>query len=147
MAEHAVPGAADGIRTENTRAFRDIAMSMANFERSTTAELVAAYRDAAEKHGAATESADHKNANKTADVFAGVYSELRRRGIESQRLLVALLTSPSPGVRLWAASHALEFAPLEGEPVLVELSAGRNLIGLSAEMTLREWRNNRLRFP
>lgn len=110
-------------------------------------ELVNAYRDAAKHHGAATESGDHRTANKSADLVAAIYSELRRRGPEAQHQLVPLLADPELGVRLWAASHALEFAPAEGEAILTALSSEGRLVGLSAEMTLKEWREGRLRFP
>jgi hypothetical protein len=43
----------------------------------------------------------------------------------------------------------MEFAPTEGEPVLTELAESEEsgFIGFDAEMTLREWRKGRLRFP
>jgi hypothetical protein len=110
-------------------------------------ELVATYRDAASAHGDATEQADYKAANEMAETVAIVYSQLRRRGRQAQEQLLSLLGDPEPGVRLWAASHALEFAPAEGEAALEQLRAIGKLVGLSAETTLREWREGRLRFP
>lgn len=108
-------------------------------------ELLSAYRDAATRHGKATETGDHKAANKMANVVATVYSELRRRGAREH--LLPLLTDEAGGVRLWAASHALEFAPQQGAQVLTSLASAGRLLGMSAEMTLREWRAGRLQFP
>ena len=79
-------------------------------------------------------------------MIASVYRELRRRGAQSS--LLVLLDSSEPGMRCWAAAHAMDFAPAEGEPVLTALSESdkSGLIGFDAKMTLREWRRGRLRF-
>ena len=52
--------------------------------------------------------------------IAAVYRELRRRGPDDQGALLELLQHDDAGVRLWAAAHALEFAPERGEPVAIE---------------------------
>jgi Domain of unknown function (DUF2019) len=120
---------------------------MADLDGLSTEELVGVYQDAASRHGAATLGADASTGNADADIVASVYRELRKRGQESA--LLVLLESPDLGVRSWAAAHAMDFAPSEGEPVLAALaqSTESGLIGFSAEMTLREWRNGRLEFP
>jgi hypothetical protein len=110
-----------------------------------TAELVKAYRQAAKEHSEATEKGEHVHANEAAELIALIYSEVRRRGVQSK--LLPLLFDASLGVQLWSASHALEFSSNDGEAVLRRLSAAGGLVGLDAEMTLKEWRANRLRFP
>jgi hypothetical protein len=110
----------------------------------STGDLIARYADAAKRHGAATVSGS-RPANEEADLIAAVYRELRRRN--SEDALLRLLESGDDGVRCWAAAHALEFAPEHGEPVLVRLADSPGLLGFTAEMTLREWRRGRLRFP
>jgi Domain of unknown function (DUF2019) len=109
--------------------------------------LVEMYRDAAEQHGEATEDGDHKTANISADLISEVYAELRQRGANAQRAVLPLLTDPVSGVRFWSASHALEFAPEEGEAVLEKFASSDTFLGSSAEMTLNEWRGGRLHFP
>lgn len=109
--------------------------------------LIVAYLSAARLHGAATEAGDYKAANKSAELIATLYSEIRQRGLETQRMLLPLTEDPLPSVRLWSASHALEFCPERGEPVLAQLAASASLLGLSANVTLTEWRAGRLRFP
>jgi hypothetical protein len=109
--------------------------------------LVEAYRDAAKLHGEATEAGDHKSANKSADLVSEVYAELRKRGTNAQRALLPLLRDPISGVRLWSASHALEFSPEDAEATLKELACSASFLGLSAETTLKEWRAGRLHFP
>ena len=50
-------------------------------------------------------------------------------------------------VRLWAASHVLEFAPKLAEAELERLAMGpRGPLRLNAEMTLQEWRAGHLQF-
>lgn len=61
--------------------------------------------------------------------------------------MLPLLASDDRGVRAWAGAHALEFAPGEAEPVLLQLGETQDLIGFGADITLREWRAGRLRFP
>lgn len=110
--------------------------------------LIRLYAEAAAMHGKASAEGDYENANHQYDIIATVYRELRARGRDNQLTLLGLLQDNNPSVRLWAASHALEFAPEEGEPVLVELyNSERGLHRLNAEMTLEEWRKGALVFP
>jgi|SRR5919109_3997723 hypothetical protein len=111
------------------------------------ATLVRRYAAAATGHGKATETGDHRAANRHHDAIAGVYRDLRARGHEAQTALLALLNDSDAYVRSWAAAHALEFAPERGEPVLAALVQRGGFVGLDAEMTLAEWRQGTLRFP
>ena len=91
---------------------------------------------------------DTKAQNAAADCVAGIYRELRSRGLESQQALLPLLDHPSIKVRGWAGAHALEFAPDIGEEALNKIAAGDvSLHEFEAKITLREWRAGRLRFP
>lgn len=111
-------------------------------------ELVVMYTEAARVHATATESGDYKKANRAADLLAAIYAELRRRGQKSQMALLPLLSHDDPGVRGWAASHALEFSASDGQRVLEDLIAtNKGFLGLDAKTTLEEWRKGRLRFP
>jgi hypothetical protein len=110
--------------------------------------LVARYAQAAAAHGRATEAGDAKSANEAYEAVAGLYGELRRRGQAAQRALLPLLTNADLGVRAWVGAHALEFAATEAEPVLTAMSEiPKSLVSFSAKMTLREWREGKLRFP
>jgi hypothetical protein len=122
-------------------------MKIEKVSNADTVHLVEAYRNAAKLHGEATDTGDHRAANKSAELIAAIYAELRRRGTAAQRELLPLLTDPVAGVQLWSASHALEFSPDDGESVLKQLSSRGPFLGLTAEMTLKEWRAGRLRFP
>jgi hypothetical protein len=110
-------------------------------------QLVSTYREAAKRHGQATERGDHQAANKSAELVAEIYAELRRRGGSAQAGLLPLLEDSEPGVRLWSASHALEFAAVAGEATLEQLSTAGGFLGFTAKTTLKEWRSGRLRFP
>lgn len=109
-------------------------------------ELISAYLEAAQLEGRAIESGDHRAENKASELLAAIYSELKLRGREAQCALLPLLHHEDPGVRLWAASHALDFSPSEARPVLEALIPIGKFIGLCAETTLDEWRRGRLQF-
>jgi hypothetical protein len=110
-------------------------------------ELVATYAEAAAAHGRASAEGDHRTANAEQERLAAAYRELRSRGPEAQRALLALLDHPAPEVRSWAGAHALEFAPEQGEQTLAKLAAEGGLPGFNAETTLETWRQGTLRFP
>ncbi len=113
---------------------------------STVTGLIDGYRAYAKRHGQATENGEHKEANKAAEQIAAAYRELRKHGEDAQREILRLIADPDPGIRLWSASHALEFSQPEAQAALTELAKSKSLLGLSAEMTLKEWRAGRLRF-
>lgn len=109
-------------------------------------ERVNAYAEAAVGHGRATVVGDSKSANEAHDRLAAIYRELRQEG-QRERLL-SLLHHAEVAVRIWAAAHALEFAPDEGEHVLKEIAAtDQGILGLDAQQTLSVWRDGELSFP
>jgi hypothetical protein len=114
---------------------------------ATLDELVAAYVEAAADYGRLSDADDFRNSNLRADQIASIYRELRERGPQAQAALTSLLRHSDNHVRSWAGAHALEFAPQEGERVLIELAKSSTTTGLNASMTLREWRRGTLRFP
>ena len=86
------------------------------------------------------------SANKAHDVVAAIYRELREQGTE--RALLPLLRHPDPAVVVWAGSHALEFAPRNGERALEDLARqDHGIVGFAALQTLAVWREGRLSFP
>lgn len=109
-------------------------MNFAEVSASDTDELVTAYRAAAKAHG--DEEADVLASHQSAHLLAAIYAELRQRGIEHQSQLLPLLSDINASVRLWSASHALEFDSPRGEAVLERLASAKGAIGLTAEITL-----------
>src|SRR4029453_18782168 len=93
-------------------------MRLDQLAKADVGHLIEAYRDAASEHGMASARGEHKVANKAASLVGAIYSELRRRGPDAQRALLPLLGDPAPGVRLWSASHTLEFSRAEAEACL-----------------------------
>jgi hypothetical protein len=122
-------------------------VAVEDLQRLSPDQLVVTYRDAAKRHGEATLSDDPSSGNADARLIGAVYAELRRRDLRSA--LLPLLENGDIGVRKWAAAHALDFAPDQGEPVLSEIARDdpAGILGFGAEMTLEEWRGGRLRFP
>jgi hypothetical protein len=122
-----------------------------NKKRITSADietLVGWYARAAEAYGATN---DPRAGNRQHDIIAAIYHELRGRGGDAQRALLKLRSHPSGSVRGWVGAHALEFSPDDGVEILEEVAKGPTeppaFAGFDAEMTLREWRLGRLRFP
>ena len=112
---------------------------------ASVGELLDAYRLAAKSHRAASFAGDYRAGNRLADFIARTYRELRRRGHETQRALLDLLDDP--GVRGWAAAHALEIEPERGVPILEALAQSEPWPESSeAETTLKVWRKGELRF-
>ena len=112
-----------------------------------TSELIARYRKAALIHGTASFDGRPRHTNRHYEVVNAVYRELCSRGPEAQRTLLLLLNDPEPAIRVWAASHALEFAPDKGARVLERIvSDGVRHHKLTAEMVLDEWRKGKLSF-
>jgi HEAT repeat protein len=119
---------------------------MAPIDDEDVALLVKRYTESSAAHARATEVGDHVAANLAHDALAEAYRELRRR--RAQWVLLPLLEHPDLSVRVWAAAHALEFCPEQGEPVLKRAAEiPRGLVSFSAQMTLRQWHDGKLRFP
>jgi hypothetical protein len=111
-------------------------------------ELVEIYRDAASAQGRAMFSGDPKTANNHVKAIVAVCQILRSRGVESQRHLLPLLRHEDNNVRIWAASHALEFAPEIAEGVLEEIErTAKGFIVVGAHYVLKQWREGTYKFP
>jgi hypothetical protein len=122
-------------------------MKGSEIKRTEVNDLLKAYANAAAAHGRASTIGDYQTANAQHDVIAAIYRELRARDESARRTLLSLLDHKDSAVRGWAASHALEFAPEEGQRVLLELSHDAGIWRLTAETILKQWRNGTLSFP
>jgi len=120
-------------------------MSLRNIQGASIDELVQEYEQAAVAYGQALAAANHRAANRAHDRIASAYRELRSRAAASH--LLPLLKSEDENVRSCAAAHALEFAPDQGEPVLLEFVARPGRIRTRAEYALKAWREGTLKFP
>jgi hypothetical protein len=123
-------------------------MRKTEIKKLSTEELIEKVRTLSAGRWAAIYAGKPKEGNRMYDLLGAIEKELRARGIEAQRQLLKLLDDPDPGTRCWAAASALEFAPAEGERVLVEISDNVDgLVGFSAEMTLKQWRAGTFKVP
>jgi hypothetical protein len=105
-------------------------------------QLIEATRSNSSERWRAISEGRPKDGNRMFDLLVAMRRELRTRGLEAQRQLLALLNDPDPGTRCWVAASVLEFAPGEGERVLTELAKlPDSLVGFSAEMILEQWRS------
>ncbi|NMO14603.1 DUF2019 domain-containing protein [Pyxidicoccus fallax] len=112
----------------------------------TAGELIERFREVSARHGRLLNARNTRAANKEYDLAAALRAELRARGAEVQEPILRLLTDPEQGTRYWAATAALGFAPDEAARTLSALSAPPlSLMGLSASMTLEEWKSGTLK--
>lgn len=119
-------------------------MKAEDWKALTTEALAEKYREASASHGRLLDAHKTRAANREYDRAKAIETELRTRGAEAHERILNLLDAPEPGTRFWAASAALRFAPAEGAHVLAELATSPlSLVGLSAAMTLEEWRSGR----
>ena len=116
-------------------------------EKASIDELRAMYEEAAARHGQASTEGNHRVANAQYKRIVAAWKALRAKGEEGRTRLVQLMGSSNPHVRVWAASHVLEFDPRSAEAELEQLAKGPpSVVRLDAEMTLREWRAGNLKF-
>jgi hypothetical protein len=118
-----------------------------HLEKASVAELSALYEEAATMQWQALQDANAKAANSQYKRIVSVWKELRGRGKDGQVALSRLMVSSNPHVRVWAASHVLEFDPGPAEAELERLASGPpSIVRLDAEMTLKQWRAGNLKF-
>ena len=88
---------------------------------------------------------DPKQWNRLVNCLQAVHLELRKTSA-GRRAITKLIEDENRTVRLWSASHALAWEPRVAQKTLERLAAeGPGLASFDAEMTLREFRNGRLK--
>jgi hypothetical protein len=86
-----------------------------------------------------------EESNRAFDEGVAIWGELKQRGKEAVDLFLTLLHSANPAVQMNAAGLALLDAPEQAEPVLQQLTTEPRLLGFSARMTLKQWRDGELK--
>jgi hypothetical protein len=119
-------------------------MKKAEMRKASSKELVQRYEQLAAERGTQLESGSSEAANRAFQEETTIERELGRRGEPSLGLLLPLLKSANPWVRLDAAVPALFFAAEEAVPVLDELGSHGKALGFTAKFTLKQWRSGKL---
>jgi hypothetical protein len=86
-----------------------------------------------------------EESNRAFDEGVAIWGELKQRGKEAVDLFLTLLHSANLAVRMNAAGLALLDSPEQAEPVLQQLTTEPRLLGFSARMTLKQWRDGELK--
>lgn len=101
------------------------------------------YIDTAILQSEASYNGDHKTANKQYKTLKKIYDQIEQKKI-SKELLLELLNHPNLAVKSWAASHmlGLKFETDKAEQELKNILSmpESGMIGFSAEMTLKVWK-------
>jgi hypothetical protein len=109
-------------------------------------EIVQQYVDAAIEHSRLA-PLDYVAVNVAAARIQAAYSMLKMRGQGSATKVLPLLEHLDVGVRGWAATHMLEFAPEEAAAALQTIAAAGGLRAFSARQVLKAWKGGTLKFP
>ena len=115
-----------------------------NIKSLDTNHLISKYKEAALAHGTASYSGDYRIANREYENLIAIIREIIGRGHSAEDAFLALLSDENAFVKIWAATHALAFAPTQGEKALSEASQLPGLAGSTATLTLQEYREGRL---
>ncbi|NJL26602.1 MAG: DUF2019 domain-containing protein [Thermoanaerobaculia bacterium] len=109
--------------------------------------LIDEFTAAAVEYGDAMKIGDPRSAKRHRDRVATAYRRLVEHGGTGQASLLALLATNDLAVRYMTAVHALDFAPTEGERVLIDIMNGPpSPLRLLAQISLSQWRSGMLRF-
>lgn len=102
------------------------------------------YVNAATIHGMATIDGDHKTANKQTTVLKNIYKKLETDKALAENLIDDLFEQGNVSIKIWASAHALglNIQTDEAAKILNQYSRDESIgiLGLTAEMTLREWK-------
>lgn len=108
-----------------------------------TSELIERYAQAAQAYEDGIMRGSSKDANRQHRIAEKIFKELRARAEESE--LLPLLSNERPAVRLWAAVHALYFAPEVGVRVLEDLAKNaKGMAGADAILGLQLYREGKI---
>ncbi len=94
------------------------------------------------KHGQAIGVGDYKKANNSHKKLHAQYSSAKKQQL--LEVFRSLLNENDENVRLWAATFTLEYKANEAEKVIKELMNSTTIVAVSAELTLRLWREGKL---
>lgn len=99
------------------------------------------YINAAILHREASYNGKHKIANKQYKILKNIYEQIEKK-IVSKNLLIDLLKHDNLSVRSWAAAHMLgmNYETTKAEEELIKITSMPGMIGFSAEMTLKVWK-------
>lgn len=111
----------------------------------TNKKWISEYARLSNLYGCAIEAGNHKQANKVYDKLMEAYRQIKAQGALTSEDFHELLSAPSMGTRLWAATHYLVISHEKSEKVLTALGEVSNsLLAVSAKMTLDEWKKGNL---
>lgn len=119
------------------------------FSNKSSNSLIVAYKKAAALQGEYNSQGNPKKANQQYKIMAKICRALRKKGESDQLQLISLLNDQDPYVRLWAATHSLEFAPRQAERGLKKIASAKSMgvVSFLAATTLYEWKKGSLTFP
>lgn len=101
----------------------------------------------ASSHGKATVEGDYEQANRHHDAIVACLKNVRTFGEGGRSALLELLDHPDEAVRLWAATHSLDYSEEASIRALEALAQGPGIHAFTASVVLDEWRKGTLVLP
>jgi hypothetical protein len=101
-------------------------------------------RKYAEEHATASMNGDYRTANRIYDKLVEVLLKLRSTPDQGKDILRRLKKDSSDAVSMWAATHSLPNDEEDALAILEGIAKKGGIIGLNAEMVIKEWKAGRL---
>lgn len=123
---------------------------MSTIDSNNRNNIIQKYITACKAHGIASQAGKYKIANKEYSILLEIYKELEKNISIAEEIFKELLENKDIHVKIWASSHSLvlKIEKDKAEKNLIEISKmqGIGTLRLDAEMTLKQWREGKLKF-
>ncbi|WP_320043621.1 DUF2019 domain-containing protein [uncultured Desulfobacter sp.] len=104
------------------------------------------YIEAAIEYGEGIQNGDTKRSDKYFDKIEKLYNKLRMLGDSGLDELSVLLNHEKESVKLWASAHLLNYSKYESYKVLEDIKDSGSILGLTAEITLDQWKHGNIKY-
>ncbi len=106
--------------------------------------LINKYIDSATNYGESICAGDSKLSDKYFDKIEKVFQDIKSLEDTGLDEIAKLFNHENEGVRLWSSSHLLNYPKYESYKVLEMIRDSGTILGLTAEMTLDQWKNGNI---
>lgn len=109
-------------------------------------EILERYKKYGADYEAAIQSGNSALSDKAVSAMEELFLALKDRSEPALDKLEELLEFPSEGVRLWSASHLINYREEAAKRTLDALKTSNSILGLVAEITLDKWSNGLIKY-
>jgi Domain of unknown function (DUF2019) len=109
--------------------------------------LISEYKKHAQNHGKGTMDGNPKLTNRSYHKVMETLNKIKKYNDEGYKALSQLLEENNDYIRLFAATHLLNYNKQKAEKTLQEITQKPGIVSLDAEVVLQEWKNGNLKIP